>query len=175
MNNFVIWFDLRETKTKPGKNILNNYNFEKILNFLKKWVLKLIVSPVFCFRIVYECLLRYFYKYSRTYIGRYVQRILRFVTPRFIPCFLPMKMWRIGNLKNLTDTGENGSKCAVYFRLGAESYSSLCRVGNSRVVALCTLLTKFACGQVSSPRLYRLKGKSKLKLLGLKILFFSKG
>ena len=32
---------------------------------------------------------------------------------------------------NLTDTGENRTKCAVYFRLGADSYSSLGRGGNS--------------------------------------------
>ena len=47
----------------------------------------------------------------------------------------------------------------VYFRLGAESYSSLGRVGKKEeknVVALRSLLNVFACGQVSSPRLYRL-------------------
>ena len=32
------------------------------------------------------------------------------------------------------------------------------------VVALCTLWTKFACGQVSSPRLYRLRIIEGLKL-----------
>ena len=32
----------------------------------------------------------------------------------------------------LTDTGENGPKCAVYFLLGAESYSSIGHGGNSR-------------------------------------------
>ena len=51
----------------------------------------------------------------------------------------------------------------MYFWPGAESYSSfgllnyfLWREVNS-VVALCTLWLKFACGQVSSPRLCRLK------------------
>ena len=46
-----------------------------------------------------------------------------------------------------------------YFRLGAESYSSLRRVvkkEENSVVALRSLLNVFACGQVSSPRLYRL-------------------
>ena len=45
------------------------------------------------------------------------------------------------------------------FRLGAESYSSLGRVEKKRknsVVALRSLLDVFACGQVLSPRLYRL-------------------
>ena len=42
-----------------------------------------------------------------------------------------------------------------YFRLGAESYSSLGRVGKKKKIA-CPLLEVFACGQVSSPRLYRL-------------------
>ena len=36
-----------------------------------------------------------------------------------------------GNLNLLTDTGENGPKCRVNFRLGAESYSSLGRGANS--------------------------------------------
>ena len=42
------------------------------------------------------------------------------------------------------------------FRLGAESYSSLGRVGKKEKIA-CPLLDVFACGQVSSPRLYRLR------------------
>ena len=41
-----------------------------------------------------------------------------------------------------------------YFRLGAESYSSLGRVGKKDKKIACPLLAKFACGQVSSPRLY---------------------
>ena len=44
-----------------------------------------------------------------------------------------------------------------YFRGGAESYSSLGRVEKKRKKNLRPLLAKFACGQVSSPRLYRLK------------------
>ena len=66
-------------------------------------------------------------------------------------------------LNRLTDTGENEPKCAVYFRPGAESYSSFGLLNYflwwevNSVVALCTLWTKFTCGQVSSPRLYRLK------------------
>ena len=44
-----------------------------------------------------------------------------------------------------------------YFRLGAESYSSLGRVAKKKEKKIaCTLLDVFACGQVSSPRLYRL-------------------
>ena len=45
-----------------------------------------------------------------------------------------------------------------YFRLGADSYSSLGRVvkKENSVVALRSLLNVFACGKVSSPRLYRL-------------------
>ena len=42
-----------------------------------------------------------------------------------------------------------------YFRLGSKSYSSLGRVGKKKKIA-CPLLDVFACGQVSSPRLYRL-------------------
>ena len=42
-----------------------------------------------------------------------------------------------------------------YFRLGAESYSSLGHVGKKRKRKYSRpLLAKFACGQVSSPRLY---------------------
>ena len=44
-----------------------------------------------------------------------------------------------------------------YFRLGAESYSSLGRVGKKRRKYSRPLLAKFSCGQLSSPRLYRLK------------------
>ena len=47
----------------------------------------------------------------------------------------------------LTDTGENVQK---YFRLGAESYSSLGRVGKKKKIT-CPLLDVFACWQVSSP------------------------
>ena len=54
----------------------------------------------------------------------------------------------------LTDTGENVQK---YFRLGAESYSSLGRVGKKKKKIACSLLDVFACGDVSSRRLYRLK------------------
>ena len=56
----------------------------------------------------------------------------------------------------LTDTGENVQKWTRVFRLGAESYSSLGRVGKKKKIA-CPLLDVFACGQVSSPRLYRLR------------------
>ena len=63
----------------------------------------------------------------------------------------------------LSDTGENEPKCAVYFRPGTESYSSFGLLNYflwwgevNSVVALCTLWLKFACGQVSSPRLHRL-------------------
>ena len=45
---------------------------------------------------------------------------------------------------------------ASIFRLGAESYSSLERVEKKKKIA-CPLLDVFACGQVSSPRLYRLR------------------
>ena len=58
----------------------------------------------------------------------------------------------------------------MYFRIGAESYSSPERIENSRVnkvVALWTLLAKFACGQVSSPRLYRLIMMKVLRYLRL--------
>ena len=55
----------------------------------------------------------------------------------------------------------NASKSGrEYFRLGAESFSSLERIGKKEensVVALRSLLNVFAGGQVSSPRLYRLK------------------
>ena len=44
-----------------------------------------------------------------------------------------------------------------YFRLGAESYSSLERVGRKERKIACPLLDVFACGQVSSPRLYRFR------------------
>ena len=42
-----------------------------------------------------------------------------------------------------------------YFRRGAESYSSLGRVGKKKKKIACPLLDVFACGQVSSPGLYR--------------------
>ena len=45
-----------------------------------------------------------------------------------------------------------------YFRLGAESYSSLGRFGKKKKKIACPLLNVFACGQVLSPRLYRLNG-----------------
>ena len=64
----------------------------------------------------------------------------------------------------LTDTGENEPKCAVDFRLGAESYSSLGPVGKKEKKIACPLLDVFACGQVSSPRLYRL-------IIGVKMKF----
>ena len=51
-----------------------------------------------------------------------------------------------------------------YFRLGAESYLSLGRVGKKEKKISCPLLAKFACGQVSKSRLYRLR---KRKLLAL--------
>ena len=55
----------------------------------------------------------------------------------------------------LTDTGENGTNWPVYSRLGAESSSSL---GPEKREENCVdILAKFACGQVSSPRLCRLK------------------
>ena len=44
-----------------------------------------------------------------------------------------------------------------YFRLGAESYSSLGRVGKKRRKYLRQLWCEFAYEQVSSPRSYRLK------------------
>ena len=44
-----------------------------------------------------------------------------------------------------------------YFRLGAESYSSFERVGKKKKKKACPLLDVFDCGQVSNPRLYRLK------------------
>ena len=56
----------------------------------------------------------------------------------------------------LTDTGENGTNWTVYFRLGAESYSSLGPVGKKEKKIAWDILAKFACGQVSSPRLHRL-------------------
>ena len=72
-------------------------------------------------------------------------------------------MFRIRE-NNLKDTGENEPKCAVYFRPGARSYQSFGLLNYflwwgevNSVVALRTLWLKFACGQVSSPRLYRLK------------------
>ena len=58
-------------------------------------------------------------------------------------------------LVDFTDIGENVQSEREYFRLGAESYSSLGRVGKKKKIA-CPLLDVFACGQVSSPRLYRL-------------------
>ena len=45
---------------------------------------------------------------------------------------------------------------ASIFRLGAESYSSLGRVGKKEKRIACPLLDVLACGQVSTPRLYRL-------------------
>ena len=44
----------------------------------------------------------------------------------------------------------------LHFRLGAESYSSLGRVGEKQKKIACPFLAKFDCGQVSSTRLYRL-------------------
>ena len=44
-----------------------------------------------------------------------------------------------------------------YFRLGAESNPSLRRVGKKEKKIACPLLDVFPCGQVSNPRLYRLK------------------
>ena len=44
-----------------------------------------------------------------------------------------------------------------YFRLGAKSYSSVGRVAKKEMIIACPLLDVFACGQVSSPRLYRLR------------------
>ena len=55
----------------------------------------------------------------------------------------------------LTDTGENGTNWPVYFRLAAESHSSLGPVGKKQKKIACPLLDVFACGQVSSPHLYR--------------------
>ena len=43
-----------------------------------------------------------------------------------------------------------------FFRLGAESYSSLARGGRKRRKCSRPVWCKFACGKVSSPRLYRL-------------------
>ena len=45
---------------------------------------------------------------------------------------------------------------ASIFRLGAESYSSLGRAGKTEENSM-DILAKFSSGQVSSPRLYRLK------------------
>ena len=45
-----------------------------------------------------------------------------------------------------------------YFRLGAESYLSLGRVGKKEKKIACSLLDVFVSGQVSSRRLYRLTG-----------------
>ena len=51
---------------------------------------------------------------------------------------------------SLTDTGENVAKSGrEYFRLGART-----RRKKEKKIA-CSLLDVFACGQVSSPRLYR--------------------
>ena len=52
-----------------------------------------------------------------------------------------------------------------YFRLGTDSYSSLGRVGKKEKKIACPLLEVFACGQVSSPRLYRLSSCYKLFLI----------
>ena len=83
----------------------------------------------------------------------------------------PHKSARIGEkdadglnlfLSFLTDTGENGTNWPVYFRLGAESYSSLGPVGKKEKKIAWDILAKFACGQVSSPRLYRLSDNEPL-------------
>ena len=65
----------------------------------------------------------------------------------------------------LTDTGaeENGRE---YFRLGAESYSSLGRVRKKEKKIARPLLDVVACGQVSGPRLYPLNGE----VVGAKML-----
>ena len=59
--------------------------------------------------------------------------------------------------KELTDTSEYWTDLSLYFRLGAESYSSLGPVGKKEKKIAWDILAKFACGQVSSPRLHRLK------------------
>ena len=51
-----------------------------------------------------------------------------------------------------------------YFRLDAESYSLLGRVGKKRRKYSRPLLDVFACGQVSSPRLYRLTSRSPIEI-----------
>ena len=48
--------------------------------------------------------------------------------------------------------------------LGTESYSSLRRVEKKENKIACPLLDVFACGQVSSPRLYRLTKISEKKI-----------
>ena len=59
----------------------------------------------------------------------------------------------------LTDTGENVQKWTRVFATRRWlSYSSLGRVGKKETKIERPILDVFACGQVSSPRLYRLKG-----------------
>ena len=60
------------------------------------------------------------------------------------------KSWKV-NLNSLTDTGENRTKWPVYFRLVARTRWKK-REENSVDNS-----ANFACEQVSSPRLYRLK------------------
>ena len=65
--------------------------------------------------------------------------------------------WKVSFYLPLTDAGENGTFWPLYFGLGAESYSSLGPVGKKEKKVAWDILAKFACGQVSSPRLHRLR------------------
>ena len=83
----------------------------------------------------------------------------------FILYFLVLGSWGARHIINvryvnwLTDAGENGTNWPVYFLIGAESYSSLGHVGKKEKKIAWDILAKFACGQVSSPRLCRLTNK----------------
>ena len=78
-------------------------------------------------------------------------------------CFLSFSNFLFKSIQ--AKTSKSGLE---YFRLGAESCSSLGRVGKKKKKA-CPLLDVFACGQVSSPRLYR---SAKLVKWGLKFFKF---
>ena len=60
-----------------------------------------------------------------------VKHWLNRVRRKELPPYIPISLNFLTTFSILTDTGENGPKCQVNFRLGAESYSSLGRGGNS--------------------------------------------
>ena len=67
----------------------------------------------------------------------------------------------------LTDAGENGTNWPVYFRLGAESYSSLGRVGKKEENSVSTfelfrLGTSFESAPVSVKLSAQLESRNKL-------------
>ena len=98
--------------------------------------------------------------FSRPPIKLMVRFVLKFIFNRYSLYDIWYMIY-----DRLYHIGENLQKWTRVFSTRRESYSSLGRVGKkeNRVVAQRSLLNVFACGQVSSPRLYRLKIKKVIK------------